>query len=185
MGVSMKRIVLTGLLGATLVLAGCGGQSATPTDAATTDAASTDATQVANPFTDYASLAEAAEAAGFTMDVPESIGNYGYRVYQVCDAGSADAMIQVSYSASQDADTYCYIIRKAAGSNDISGDYTFYPQQRNMFLGTDETEVWAQGSDGTVNLVTWTKGDYTYSLAAYNGASMTEDEVAQIFEQIS
>lgn len=180
----MKRIVLAGLLTAAVALAGCTSQG-TADKTATTTAAETGSQQIANPYTDYNNLAEAAEAAGFSMDVPESIGTYGTLSYQVCDAGTADAMIQVSYAESEDSDTYNYIIRKAAGSDDISGDYTKYPQQKNMFLGADETEVWVQGSNGTINLVTWQNGDYTYSFGAYNGASMTEDEVAQIFEQIS
>lgn len=182
----MKRSALIGLLGASIALAGCGQAATTPSASTTSADAATTATQIANPFTDYETLAEASKAAGFTLDAPESIGTCGTLSYQVCDAGTDDAMIQVSYTTSEDSDIYSYVIRKAAGSDDISGDYNDYPQQRNMFLGADETEVWAQGgTDGTINLVTWTKGEYTYSLGAYNGASMTEDEVAEIFNQIA
>lgn len=179
----MKRIVLTGLLGASVLLTACGGQPAT-TPAASTDSAAT-TTQIPNPFTSYETIAEAAVAAGFSMDAPESIGSYGYRTYQVLGAGELDAMIQVTYTATADAaEDYC-VLRKAAGTDDISGDNSDYEETSTLTLGAGNTEVTVKGAAGTINLATWTKDGYSYSLGAYGSAQLSEEEFTSIFEQIS
>lgn len=179
----MKRIVLTGLLGASVLLAACGGQPATTPAASTDSAAATE--QIPNPYTDYESIDEAAKAAGFTMDAPESIGTYGNRTYQVLGAGEVDAMIQVTYTASADATEDYYALRKAAGSEDISGDNSGYEETSTLTLGADETEVTAKGTAGTISLATWVKDGYSYSLGAYGKVQLTEEELAAIFEQIA
>lgn len=120
------------------------------------------------------------------MDAPESIGNHSHRAYQVMDAGQNDAMIQITYTASSDANGSSYMIRKAAGSNDISGDYNEYAQTRSLSLGKADTTVTVKGgTDGAINLATWVKDGYAYSLGAYDGAPLSEKELAAIFEQIS
>lgn len=181
----MKRIVLAGLLGASVLLTACGGQPATTPAASTDSAATTSAEQIPNPFTDYETIAEAAEAAGFSMDAPESIGTFGSRTYQVLGAGEADAMIQVTYAATADAAEDYYVLRKAAGTDDISGDNSDYEETSTLTLGADATEVTVKGSDGAISLATWTKDGYSYSLGAYGSVQLTEEELTSIFEQIA
>lgn len=154
------------------------------TPAASTDSAAT-TTQIPNPFTDYETIAEAAEAAGFSMDAPESIGTFGSRTYQVLGAGEADAMIQVTYTASADAAEDYYVLRKAAGTDDISGDNSDYAETSMLTLGASNTEVTVKGSDSTISLATWAKDGYSYSLGAYGTAQLSEEELTSIFEQIA
>lgn len=189
----MKHIVLAGLLGASVLLTACGGQPATTpaasSEAAETASASTDSaattTQIPNPFTDYETIADAAVAAGFSLDAPESIGTYGFRTYQVLGAGEDDAMIQVTYAATADAPEDYYVLRKAAGTDDISGDNSDYEETSTLALGASNTEVTVKGAAGTINLATWAKDGYSYSLGAYGSAQLTEEELTSIFEQIS
>ena len=91
-------------------------------------------------MTDYGSLAEAESAAGFEVMVPEKIsGN--------------EVILQVYYGDD-------VIVRKGAGSEDISGDYNSYSWEEIVsgvrFAGADEQSV---------SLVTWTSDSYSYSIS--------------------
>ncbi|MBW3094593.1 hypothetical protein KIH75_04395 [Bifidobacterium sp. 64T4] len=184
---------MAGLLGALMLLTACGGQSATDSSGSSaadtgssSSGSSSSSSQMANPYTSYETLAEAAKAAGFGLNVPGSIGDYGHLAYQVMNAGQGDAMIQITYTASSDASGSSYTIRKAAGNDDISGDYNEYAQTRSLSLGKASTKVTVKGdADGAVKLATWVKDGYAYSLGAYDGTSLSEEEFATVFEQIS
>lgn len=117
--------------------------------------------QIPSPFTDHATLADAAQAAGFPMTAPETVDGSPRRAIQTMDGGP----IQVSYG---DGDgEVC--IRKAPGGGDISGDWTDYPHTETMDLGG--TQVVMKGAGGLVHLATWTSGGYTYSILARAGLS--------------
>lgn len=112
-------------------------------------------TQIPNPFTDCATLEEAAKTAGFSMTLPE--GGYTFQVMP-------GHMIQ----ASGDGLT----IRKGVGSDDISGDYTSYPQTGTRTVkGLSLT--W-KGENDRVRVATWSKGDYTFSVSSETGLTMAE-----------
>lgn len=111
--------------------------------------------QIPNPFTDCATLEEAAKTAGFSMTLPE--GGYTFQVMP-------GHMIQ----ASGDGLT----IRKGVGSDDISGDYTSYPQTGTRTVkGLSLT--W-KGENDRVRVATWSKGDYTFSVSSETGLTMAE-----------
>lgn len=111
--------------------------------------------QIPNPFTDCATLEEAAKTAGFSMTLPE--GGYTFQVMP-------GHMIQ----ASGDGLT----IRKGVGSDDISGDYTSYPQTGTRTVN-GLSLTW-KGENDWVRVATWSKGDYTFSVSSETGLTMAE-----------
>ena len=121
--------------------------------------------QIANPFTDYASLAEAEAAAGFGFAVPDSVDGYPETSYSVMDGGK---LLQIVYSAGDDEIT----ARKAPGTDDISGDYNQYDEETIV----DKTDVafTVKGNGGKAFVALWTddENDYSYSLTDRNGMDM-------------
>lgn len=155
------------VLGAVMMLslAACGGNG--KTDGNTV--------QMPVPFTEYASMGEAAAAAGFDLKAPESVEGYSREVIQVFDT-TEDAMIEVIYSAGEDEDASTICIRKAAGSEDISGDYNQYAENNAVSVG--ESKVTMKGENGQVHLATWTNGGYTYSIGVYGENGISSDAMA-------
>ena len=60
------------------------------------------------------------------------------------------------------------LIRKALGSEDISGDYNEYVQTETV------DGVTLKGADGQFSLAMWTDGDYTYSISVGSALSQTD-----------
>lgn len=117
--------------------------------------------QIPSPFTDHATLADAAKAVGFELAAPETVNGNSRRGIQTIDG----EMIQVFYG---DKDREV-CIRKAPGTEDISGDFNQYAERSTETVG--DVEVTMKGSDGQVCLATWTKDGYTYSIVVYTGIS--------------
>ena len=112
--------------------------------------------QIANPFADCGSLEEAAAAAGFDMTAPDAVDGYSDRRIQVMN----NEMIQLIYS---DGDSRL-LLRKAAGSEDISGDYNAYAETRTLAVG--DASVTMKGGEGMVRLAIWTDKGYAYAVAS-------------------
>ena len=53
-------------------------------------------------------------------------------------------------------------IRKAVGTDDISGDYNEYKEENVVKVG--ELEVTEKGNDGNISVASWTDGTYSYSI---------------------
>ena len=107
-------------------------------------------------------LEEATKLAGFPLSVPESIDGYQNRVIEV-NPDPENPMIQVLYQNSSSE----ILIRKAAGSNDISGDYNQYSETE--VTSVDGVSVTVKGNEGKRNLATWTRGDYAFSVSVSDG----------------
>ena len=75
-----------------------------------------------NPFVTYDTLEDACAAAGFDIAVPETIEACPVESIQVMN----NSLIQITYYDSE-ADGNRVVLRKAAGVDDISGDYNEYP----------------------------------------------------------
>lgn len=118
-------------------------------------------TEVANPITACESVEEAEKLVGFDITVTDSIEGYDSREVQVINK----ELIEVIYSKGDEE----VRIRKAAGSEDISGDYTNYSENNVVAVG--ELQVTMKGNDGQIDSATWTNGDYTYSIST-NGMSV-------------
>ena len=130
--------------------------------------------QIANPFVDYATLEEAAQAAGFTLKVP-NVKEGSVPVIQVMDG----VMIQFIF-VDENGDPSLYI-RKEAGDEDISGDYNEYPEITTETVG-DRT-VTVKGSDGKVSVAIWTANGYSY--AVMSETPMEKDAMLALINDIA
>ena len=97
-------------------------------------------TQIPNPFVECGTLAEAQDQAGFSLTLPDGCTPEHISVLP-------DQMIQVLCEDN-------LTIRKAVGQEDISGDYTAYPQVDT--LSSHGTEVTLKGDADTVKVAVWT-----------------------------
>lgn len=112
-------------------------------------------TQIPNPFVECGTLAEAQDQAGFSLNLPDGCTPEHISVLP-------DQMIQVLCEDN-------LTIRKAVGQEDISGDYTAYPQVDT--LSSHETEVTLKGDADTVKVAVWTTEGYTYAIQSAAGLS--------------
>ena len=119
---------------------------------------------IPNPFVDYETLAEAARAAGFELDAPGTVNGYDETIIQVMN----NQMVQVIFMSGDDR----IIIRKAPGSDDISGDYNVYAE--TQAVDVNGTSVTMKGNDGTVKLATWTDNGYTYAVVSDNAMAIED-----------
>ena len=143
----MKKLISLILCTLTLFsLAACGSKSTEK-----------DNTQIPNPFVDCNTLADAAKLAGFDFIVPDTIDGYTERTIQAVDK----SMIQVIYSSGEDKQL---MLRKGAGSEDISGDYNTYAETNTVSVGT--LKVTMKGENSLVSVATWTDGDHAYAVEA-------------------
>jgi hypothetical protein len=72
------------------------------------------------------------------------------------------------------------IYREAKGAKDISGDYTPYEESNVVEIG--DTKVVFKGSKSMINLATWIKDDYSYSLSFSTG--IEKEAVISIIKSI-
>lgn len=182
----MKKFLVLCLAALTAIsLTACGTSSASDEASGSSEVADA---QVANPFTEYDTVSEASDAAGFTLDALESIGTYGNVTYRVMNAGKDDAMIEVVYRAQaadaddSEASENEYVVRKAAGSEDVSGDYNDYAE--TWTVDTDKACYTFSGDGDAVSLITWESDGYSFSLGAYGGATLSADDATSLVERI-
>lgn len=114
-----------------------------------------EAMTIGNPWKDYSTAEEAFGAVGFEMTLPE-IEGYAISNYRAMSG----YLLEIIYSSGQDTIT----IRKAIGTEDISGDYTAYTEETEADVA-DNKCVTFKGENGSVKVCTWLCGDYTYSLS--------------------
>ena len=129
--------------------------------------------RIANPFVDYATLADAAGAAGFSLTVPDTLAGYDDQIVQVMN----NTLIQVIYRVGDER----LFIRKAAGKDDISGDYNVYP--RTWSVPADGADISLRGGDGRVSTATWARDGYTF--AVMSDRPLPEDSFIRLIGQIS
>ena len=171
----MKKLLIFTVTAAMLLsLAACA-QSAKPAaepekpaqteQAETTD---TETVQIPNPWTDYDSKDDAAQAAGFDFTVPDEISGCSEKSYRVLSA-EGDVMFEIIYAFGEDETAR---IRKAPGADDVSGDYNEYAETETVDV--DGGSVTMKGADGLVKLAVWTNGDYSYALSVESGLSQND-----------
>ena len=130
-----------------------------------------DNTQIPSPFVTCTSLKEAAQKAGFSLSVPDMEKDYPDCTISVI----SEKMIEASY---KNKDEQEISIRKAAGSEDISGDYTQYDEVQTISVGN--ASVTLKGTDGKTSLAVWNSGDYAYSIGIYGGSGISGEEMAKL-----
>ena len=171
MNTTIKRIAICLCLLMTASLAACAGKTAPASSSA---AGASESQQIANPFVECATPEEAAKLAGFEMTIPETVEGYTGPVIEAVK----NEMIQAAFTGSGDDEL---LLRKAAGADDVSGDYNEYAETKTLTVGA--LTVTVKGADGLVHVATWTNGDYTFAIDA-SGAGISEQTVTSLVQSI-
>lgn len=119
--------------------------------------------QSPNPIVEYTTLSEAIKACNFEFSVPDTIDGYEDKKYSVINTKTIQTIYYNKKSNSNDNSLY---IRKAFGTEDISGDYNNYEEINKLSL--NNLEITTKGNNGKVSVATWTNGDYTFSITTNN-----------------
>lgn len=127
--------------------------------------------EIPNPFTECETMDEAAKLAGFGLCAPDAVDGQEKTAIRVLTEGG---LVEVIYGSGDDR----AVIRKAAGSEDISGDYTEYAESNTVAVG--EIQVTMQGGNGQVRLAAWTNDGYTYSIGVYAETGVSSDMMADL-----
>lgn len=104
----------------------------------------------ANPMVEYASIAAVQEAAGFKVLLPQGVFEHVEAIYLI---GGKVVDLKLSNGL---------VYRMAKGTEDISGDWTHYPEVNTVIVG--KYTVTGRGSCGRAFTATWTDGEFTFAL---------------------
>lgn len=171
----MKKILLMSVL--CLAIVACGKkEEAKQETAETTNVTQKESTQIPNPFVEVKNLDEASKIAGFSLEVPETYEDYIKQVIQAIE----DDMIEVIYY-DENSEHEGLRIRKAKGTDDISGDYNEYKDVETVKVG--DFEIIEKGSEGNISVATWNNGTYSYAIDVAE-ASLTKDTIANLVSNI-
>lgn len=113
------------------------------------------AVQPPSNYVDCDTLEEAIEMAGIEISIPEVIKGYDDCTFR---ANKTDGMIEVIFQNDDDEIRF----RKGLGDEDISGNYNDFSEKNDV--NVDGSTVQIKGSDGKVNIATWSKDGYSYSI---------------------
>lgn len=179
----MKKRVLILMCAATMIsMAACGAKETVTTEATkavveTTLPESESVEEIAgmpNPWTDCKTLDEAKDNTGFSIEIPGQIKGYTQTLIQTLEKQT----IQVFYEKGGQTDQEI-LIRKGIGTEDISGDYNTYDEEKQTDIAG--YQVQEKGDNGKIMLATWTNDGYTYSVSA---PGISENEMEIIIQQI-
>jgi len=171
----MKKILLISVL--CLAIIACGKkEEAKQETTETTNVTQKESTQIPNPFVEVKTLEEASKIAGFTLEVPETYEDYKKQVIQAIE----NDMIEVIYY-DENSEHEGLRIRKAKGTDDISGDYNEYKDVETVKVG--DFEVTEKGSEGNISVAIWNDGTYSYAINVAE-ASLTKDTIANLISNI-
>ena len=171
----MKKILLMSVL--CLAIVACGKkEEAKQETAETTNVTQKESTQIPNPFVEVKNLDEASKIAGFSLEVPETYEDYKKQVIQAIE----DDMIEVIYY-DENSEHEGLRIRKAKGTDDISGDYNEYKDVEIVKVG--DFEITEKGSEGSISVATWNDGTYSYAIDA-GEAKLSAEAIANLVSNI-
>lgn len=119
------------------------------------------------------STADAGKIAGFDVTVPDAIDGYSERTIQAIK----NDLIQVLYQNGENK----LSIRKAVGSDDVSGDYNEYAEINTVTVSGQQVTM--KGSHGIVNVAAWTDGSYTYAVCVV-GKGINSNSISNLIKTI-
>lgn len=122
------------------------------------------------------SMQQATELTGFTMSIPEGKAPYTEKTISVI----GEDMIEVAYSK-EEPFAVGYSIRKARAEGDISGDFTEYPDIREVDF--EGRKVTLKGEAETCSLALWEENGFSYAVKAQENP-MTEEEILEIVKAV-
>ena len=171
----MKKILLMSVL--CLAIVACGKkEEAKQETAETTNVTQKESTQIPNPFVEVKNLDEASKIAGFTLEVPETYEDYKQQVIQAIE----NDMIEVIY-LEEESGYEGLRIRKAKGTDDISGDYNEYRNVETVKVG--DYDVTEKGDEGNIFIATWTDGTYSYAIDT-DRAELNAEDITNLITNI-
>ena len=143
-----------------------------------------EAVGMVNPFSEFETLSAACRAAGVEIEIPEGPEGYPVTCYRAARDTGLLEIVYLDGPANSEDSTEAYRIRKQAGEDDISGDYTEYTD-----LMEQEMEggyyVTLKGNDGAVYCMTWTNGGYSYAVNIdMDGNGMPEYDALELAARI-
>ena len=139
------------------------------------ETADSEQTQIANPWVEAKDQDDAQQQAGFTIQLPSSLpAEYGAPSFLVIPGEIMEA-----YYAGTGEAGLC--VRKAAGTDDTSGDYRAYTESQQVTVG--DLAVTMKGDDGTISLAVWQDGTNAYSIGIYGGTGLTVEEMTQMVSE--
>ena len=158
-------------------LAACSGNSDEPEEVEegfTVEEETEGESEIANPWSEAATLDEAVKGAGldgfsFEEGTTLSLGEVKAETYRYMD-GIVDIVAPV---AAVDMTIRKGHIDAAAEEEDISGDYTEYKHEWTQNINGLEVKCFGN-RDGEATKTIWTSGDYCYAILAF-GAGGDED----------
>ena len=185
-----RKIVFVLLVSGVLALAGCGGASsggssaaASGSEAAASAAETAESEEpiskpvavekteeeertesevgLANPFVECRNIEGTAKVAGFEMTLPELPKGYDITSYRAMEGSMMEVI-------AKNADKEIRL-RKAAGTEDASGDYNEYQNSEDVSVG--DITVTEKGNDDGVHCAVWTDGEHAYSITSDEGLS--------------
>jgi ABC-type glycerol-3-phosphate transport system substrate-binding protein len=168
-----KLLILFTAAALCLSFAACGGSSSGSTSSSASKKAETSSATISNPWTDCDSLDDAIKVSGVDITVPASIDGYPNIVYRAMK----NSMIEIIYKNGNEE----IRVRKASGSDDISGDYNTYDQSQK--ITAHNTDVTLKGSKDKVSLALWQKSGSSFSVSF--SPSVTSEYAQNIVSQIS
>ena len=172
----MKKLLLLSML--CLAIIACGKKEEVKEEVAQATEVSQPAdVGVPNPFEIVDTLDEAAKIAGFSLEAPTEYADYKTTLIQVIE----DDMIEVIYFDDVEKTHEGLRVRKANGTDDISGDYNEYKEENVVKVG--ELEVTEKGNDGSISIASWTDGTYSYSINV-DEALLNADDISNLISNI-
>ena len=114
-----------------------------------------------NPYVNHLSKKEAEKHVGFSIKLPAEPFETDRVLYR---ENIIDPMLEIIMYGGDDDE---FRVRKAPGKEDISGNWTSYPEKKSITIGRDLVKL--EGADGKVYQATWTNGMYSYSAFVKNG----------------
>lgn len=138
--------------------------------------------QILNPWLTADSIEEAVENSGLeNFSTPAVLDAIFPGEYTGPEISYMKKLVELTFTSGSNT----LIVRKSIGDKDISGDYTAYPEVRE--LDVNGLSVNAKGNDGLINLAFWFDQDFAYSVSyniGPNGNGLSEDQLVSLISQI-
>lgn len=126
---------------------------------------------LANPWQECASMAQAESLAGFSFAISDSALPEGYGPEAAYIQVIAGAMLEVDYTGARGG-SVC--LRKAVGTDDVSGDYNSYDlTQMSRIAGQDVT---LRGAENAWYVATWTRDGYSFAVVSTSALTTSQVE---------
>lgn len=134
-------------------------------------AASGALTTLANPWQECASMAQAESLAGFSFAIDASGLPEGYGPDAAYIQVIKGTMLEVNYDG-EHVGSIC--LRKAVGSDDVSGDYNEYGLTQTVRI--TEYDVTLRGANDAWYVVTWAHDGYAYAVTSTSSLTTSQVE---------